>query len=125
MPQHSENVPARGIWLKVPSLGQHFNKNTIFTQMCLRKKHFTRCACKIILLIAQIVEVCLQVPIHHYIKFNLTCKCKSAMISNLILSLCQTRIEHSSKAVTETWKYSSVVTPNHSGESRNWFCVIR
>ena len=21
----------------------------------------------------------------------------------------------------DTWKYSSVVTPNHSGESRNWF----
>ena len=46
---------------------------------------------------------------------------ESAIKWNFSLSRCQTKMEHSSRAVTDTWKYSSVVTPNHSGESRNWF----
>ena len=42
-----------------------------------------------------------------------------------ITNLCHMRMVEVSRAVTVTWKYSSVLTPNHSGESRNWFSLTR
>ena len=42
-----------------------------------------------------------------------------------ITNLCHMRMVEVSRAVTVTWKYSSVLTPNHSGESRNWLSLTR
>ena len=39
--------------------------------------------------------------------------------------LCHISMVDVSRAVTVTWKYSSVLTPNHSGESRNWLSLTR
>ena len=46
-------------------------------------------------------------------------------LSELPTNLCHMRMVEVSWAVTVTWKYSSVLTPNHSGESRNWLSVTR
>ena len=56
---------------------------------------------------------------------NMACSEGSSIRQNLTRSLCHTRILELSRAVTVTWKYSSVVTPNHSGESRNWLSLTR
>lgn len=44
----------------------------------------------------------------------------SVIMDSFSLSRCHMSTRASSIAVMLTWKYSSVDTPNHSGESRNW-----